>query len=398
MKKKGKKKKAGQVLTPETVEKVERLLEDLKTQEAEGKRLEASLQSVQSQMGMSIDQDVALIDAIGGVPTERMARLLHSLLDRRPDKKIVKAIKRSLYRMEQKGVPVEPAEGEDQTDSILRPPVQEESRGFISAVDSEGGQVVFLAIPRKPTGLYLIQGIVNDTRGLVDFNRVETTKRGFREFYQSITNSGQLPIVEVEPGYCRFRLDEAALLNEDHGQSPPPAYTSSKKDLQKIEQQETPPIRAHLTEEEIQADPRHLKNASDLFEVEPFSSWLLPKEEIQEYADLIDEAGESRLVLNPAQKETRLQEVYRKALADLFPEERRVLYRHRLEEMAYVLLKEGKEERAKAAFSAGINLKAELTSLDPNPFLLTLVTRSIYTLLARSREEKKEDPSLLVKP
>jgi hypothetical protein len=136
MKKKGKKKKAGQVLTPETVEKVERLLEDLKTQEAEGKRLEASLQSVQSQMGMSIDQDVALIDAIGGVPSERMARLLQSLLDRQPDKKIVKAIKRSLYRMEQKGVPVEPAEGEDQTDSILRPPVQEESRGSISFKES----------------------------------------------------------------------------------------------------------------------------------------------------------------------------------------------------------------------------------------------------------------------
>jgi hypothetical protein len=397
MKKKAKKRKT-EALAPETAGAVEGLLHDLKSHEDEGESLETSLQKIQSQLGVSAERDMTIVNAMGSIPTERTAKVLQALLESTSDKRIVKGIKRSLYRIEQRGISTEPVGKASQPPPILHPLPQEQAKGFISAVDPGGGQIVFLTVSRKPKGLYLLQGIVSDTRGLIEFNRVETTKKGFREFHQSLREPGQLPIVEIDPGYCRFRLEEAAQLTEQRGESIPAPYLTSKRDLQTLERTETPPVLLLLDEKEIQADPRLLKNSANLFQIEPFSSWFLPREEVQKYAALVEEAGDSRLVLNPAQKEARLQEAYRKALVDLFPEERRLLYRKRLEEMAYVLLKEGKEDNPRAALAASIDLRSVITSLEPNPFLLNLVTRSIYAIVAQDMEKKKAESPLIVKP
>jgi hypothetical protein len=39
-----------------------------------------------------------------------------------------------------------------------------------------------------------------------------------------------------------------------------------------------------------------------------------------------------------------------------------------------------------------------LNTFQPNPFLFQLVTRSILTLLAEAYEEKKKEPSFIVRP
>jgi len=400
MTKKGKRKKTEQTVSPETASAVETLIREIRDDEAEGRPLKTSLKRLESEIGRSAEKGIAMVTALGAIPTERTAKLLQTLTQTVSEKRVIKAIKRSLYRIEQRGIPIEEEEKRTDEPSVLRPPVEEESQGFISAVDPEGSQIVFLAVPRRPKGLYLLQGIVSDIRGLIEFDRVETTKHGFRDFCQSIRGPDQLPIAEVEAGYCRFLLEEAAQLTGQRGGTLPAAYLSSKRDLEKIGRMETPPVFLMLDEKEIQRDPRLLRSSADLFQNRLFSSWFLPEEEIQEYANLIQEAEESRLVLNPAQREQRLQETYRKALVELFTEEKRRRYKRRLEEMAYVLLKEGDEGRAKVALAASIDLRSAPQALDlePNPFLLNLVIRSIYALVARETEKKKAEPSLIVKP
>jgi len=66
--------------------------------------------------------------------------------------------------------------------------------------------------------------------------------------------------------------------------------------------------------------------------------------------------------------------------------------------MAYVLLREGREGNARAALAASIDLRSPLNAFDPNPFLLNLVTRSIYSIVAQEMEKKEAEPSLIVKP
>jgi hypothetical protein len=94
----------------------------------------------------------------------------------------------------------------------------------------------------------------------------------------------------------------------------------------------------------------------------------------------------------------RFQGIYQKALTELFSGERRFLYQRRLEEMAYVLLKLGREEEAKISLSVALDLEKPLNLIQPNPFLYQLVVKSIYSLLAETYEKKSKEPSLIVKP
>ena len=71
---------------------------------------------------------------------------------------------------------------------------------------------------------------------------------------------------------------------------------------------------------------------------------------------------------------------------------------HRLEETAYVLNKLGKEEEARTALSVAIRLEKPLNPIQPNPFLLQLVIKSIYNLLAEAKEKREKESSLIVTP
>jgi hypothetical protein len=105
-------------------------------------------------------------------------------------------------------------------------------------------------------------------------------------------------------------------------------------------------------------------------------------------------------VLTPDQKNARFNSIYREALEELFPEEKRLLWKRRLEEMAYILLKTDKEKEARATMSAAIDLKNPFSPIDPNPFIWNLVLKSIYSLLEsdHKKKEKEQETPLIVTP
>jgi len=141
-----------------------------------------------------------------------------------------------------------------------------------------------------------------------------------------------------------------------------------------------------------------LRKGGDLLKADLFSSWRIQEEEIRPYADEVWEAEQSKIVLNPAQKEVRFQGIYQKALTDLFSGERKILYQRRLEEMAYLLFKLGRREEAKISLSVAKDLEKPLNPIQPDPFLFQLVTKSIFSLLAEAYEKKTKEVSLIVKP
>jgi hypothetical protein len=141
-----------------------------------------------------------------------------------------------------------------------------------------------------------------------------------------------------------------------------------------------------------------LGKGGDLLRADVFSSWRIEEDQIQPYVDEISGAEESKIVLNSAQKEARIQGIYQKALTELFSGDRKFLYQRRLEEEAYVLFKLGREEEAKISLSVAIDLEKPLNRILPNPFLYQLVVQSISSLLAEAKEKKSKEPSLLIKP
>jgi hypothetical protein len=244
-----------------------------------------------------------------------------------------------------------------------------------------------------------MRGIASDLRGLLDFSREEMTRKEFRIFFEEVQGKNPIPVVEMEPSYVAFLFALAHQLNLERKGTSNQEYLHAKSEIDSIQKDYGKPlIYSHLQVDEIVKDDRMLGKGGNLLKADLFNSWRIEEEEIRSFADEIWGAEESKIVLNQAQKEVRFQGIYQKALTELFSGERRFLYQRRLEEMAYVLLKLGREEEAKISLSVALDLEKPLNLIQPNPFLYQLVVKSIYSLLAETYEKKSKEPSLIVKP
>ncbi|MEW6376057.1 MAG: hypothetical protein AB1502_09765 [Thermodesulfobacteriota bacterium] len=380
------------------MEDIQTLIEKVKTDILDEKSDEEILQSLMPFFGKDSQTDGEVAESLARIPHMKTVRLLLRLLEISVDKKVRKVIKRSLYRLKSRGIDVEEIPP-DKGKSILRPLESEPAEGFGSAIDFLGQRLVLLVIPHAGRGLTVIQGIVSDIHGLVDFSGEEMARKGFKDFFREIKEKSLFPIVEMEPSYVGFLLAQAYSLTLEKGRTPPQDYLRLKSEIEKMKKEyEKPLIYSCIQTDEMIEEYRILRKTGDLLKADLFSTWRIEEDQIRPYADAVWEAEESKIVLNQIQKEVRFQEIYQRALSELFPDEKRFLYKRRLEEMAYVLFKLGRQEEAKVSLSAAIDLEKPLNPIQPNPFLFQLVIKSIFTLLAETYEKKAKEPSLIVKP
>lgn len=380
------------------MEDIQTLIGKVKTDIQEEKSDNEIFQPLQSFLGKDPQIDGKLAEQLAAVPHIKIARLLHRMFEMTKDKKVRKAIKRSLYRLKSKGVVVKGIPF-DKEESVLRPLKAELKEGFASGIDFLGQRFLLLIIPHAGRGLVVKQGVVSDTKGLIDFSGEEMTRKGFRSFFKEVKEKNPFPFVDMEPSYVGFLFTKAYQLTLEKGGTPPQDYLGSKSEIEGIKKDyESSLIYSYLQGDEMIGDDRILRRGGDLLKADIFYSWRIGEDLIKPYADEVWEAEESKIVLNQTQKEARFQGIYQKAMSELFSGERRLLYQRRLEEMAYVLLKLGREEEAKISLSAAIDLERPLNVIQPNPFLLQLVIKSIFTLLTEAYEKKSKEPSLIVKP
>ncbi len=244
-----------------------------------------------------------------------------------------------------------------------------------------------------------MHGIVSDREGIVDFSRDEMTRKEFRSFFEEVQEKNPFPFVPMEPSYVAFLFTQAYQLNLEKKGASLQNYLHAKSEIENIKKEYTKPlIYSTLRADDLAGDDRMLRKGGDLLKADVFQSWRIGEEQIRPYADEVWEAEESKIVLNPAQKEVRFQAIYQKALTEIFSGERKSLYQRRLEEMAYVLLKLGREEEAKISLSVAMDLERPLNPIQPNPFLFQLVTNSIFSLLSEAYEKKSKELSLIMKP
>ena len=379
------------------MEDIQTLIGQIKTDMADGKSEEEIFQYLRPLLEKDPEASKRVAELMATIPGQITGRLLHRMFEVTQDKKVRKIIKRSLYRLRSKGIAVEEILS-DKEKPVLRPLQAERKEGFASGIDSLGQRILWLILPHPGRGLTVMHGIVSDQDGIVDFSRDETTRKGFRSFFEEVQEKNPFPFVDMEPSYVAFLFTQLYQLNLKKGSSSQD-YLRAKSEIEDVKKDYAKPlIYSHLQADEIAGDDRMLKKGADLLKADVYSSWRIEEEQIRPYADDVWEAEESKIVLNQAQKEARFQTIYLKALTDLFTEEKKSLYRRRLEEMAYVLLKLGKDEEAKISLLVAMDLEKPLNPIQPNPFLFQLVIKSIFALLAEAYEKKSKEVSLIAKP
>ncbi len=355
-------------------------------------------QSVSDVFGKDPETDRRMVESLALIPQVRSAEVLQYLLRISKEKKTQKAIKRALYRLKSKGVIFEEASASGMT-SVLRRPQVEPPKGFASGIDSHGHRLLVVAVPHPGRGWIAMQGITSDTQGFLDFSGEELTRKRMKEFIEEIQKKTPFPVVEIDPSYVAFLLDEAYGLNLKGETSPPQDYVRFKGDVEAIKKDYSKPlIYSILNVEEIAGDDWALEKGGTLLTADMIRTWSIEEDLIRPYVDAVSEAGESKIILSGAQKETRYQAIYERALSELFAGERRLLYRRRLEEMALYFHRTGRENEARIALTVAVDLEKPLNPIRPNPFLLQLVIQSVLGFLKIKEDERKKEPSFIIRP
>jgi hypothetical protein len=384
---------------PALEDKLDQILAEIKAAQSQVVPPDEVLKKATSYLKDEPYLTIHLIDALIRIPNPETAQLLMAMMAESEEKQVIKAIKRTLYKLRQKGVRWE----EKSTDKkpVFTPPKPAEPEGYLSSIDSAGSRIIVLARPVPMKGLLAVFSMISDLEGIQQFTVNQFSKKEFREFVSSSLSSEDFPVVETPGAYCLHLLKEAGALTQSLSKALPQGYHELESVFSDVAWDEPVPlIYQFMQEDEVKDLPHLLKDSAYLHETMPTATWHLSSEEVEKYAARITEAEQSKIVLRPDQKEARIDEIYRAALEELFPEEKRLLWKRRLEEAAYVLLKTGKEDEARAALSAAVDLKKPLSSIEPNPFIWDLLLKSIQILLETDQEKKEEEKktSLIITP
>ncbi|MDI6755382.1 MAG: hypothetical protein QME78_13435 [Thermodesulfobacteriota bacterium] len=342
--------------------------------------------------------DLALAASLGQWRSPHAADILKRMAAAHPSKALFKTIRKSIFRLQSMGIPVK--EISDSSKTVFHPTRLAPSEGFLSPIDPFGNRFIMLFKPQIPQGVALFNTLISDIDGIIGFKALETSRKNADEYLSAFQKEDSFKLVEADPDYCLGLITESYELCKKIGKTPPADFLQLRPLMGSSPPLPLRPlIYQHLIEEEIQSRPDLLERSASLFQAPFFKDWFLKKEESQKYLDLFKEANTSRLVLTPYQKEGRLLDIYRQAVHELFDESKRMLYRRRLEEMAYYLWKAGQENEARMSLAAALALQEESRLLSPNPFLLELVKRSLSDRMKEEEEEKKKKiEELIVNP
>lgn len=365
-KKKSKKKSAAPVLNPSETVLMSSLLKDLGNQEPArivAKIPDASLAKILVEHLPLDGSSVSLLSAIN---------------EEFQDKQVRKAVKRVLFKLENKGVSVSGFHSGGETQgSVLKPPEKEEPVAFLGPLDMMGTRPVLITLDRTMKGLDGGIGIVSDEEGIQHFVFGTFSKKWLKGIKEQMSQE-MGPFVETSLAHAATILEDAYRQHlEIHSEAPGDYLELRPRLLDKVSTLDAPHVYEFISEDSISQGLLTNLQIDKLFQHELMTSWVVAFDEIRLFMEDISKVEDSPIVLSESQKAARIREIEEKCMREIFPAPKRVRMKRRLEEMAYVFFKLGQEDISRLSLAAALSMDEEESILRTNPVIEHLVKRSL---------------------
>ncbi|HLH78130.1 MAG TPA: hypothetical protein VKV28_15105 [Candidatus Binataceae bacterium] len=328
-----------------------------------------------------------LADAAGAIAQPEAAELLFEMEASTAGAQR-REIRRALFRLRQKGVAVDKAPQQPVAGAIAG-----ECSAWISQIDPQGEQLVWMAKGRATGGMACMWGAVSESVGLTLIRAEHESRREMRAQLAKLNGAMPEPMVEADWSLADFILAEAYRRTPEDKRREVGNYLVLRAEL--IEA--APPAQfEHPIYREFAATLAQAP-APQLLEQHPeLVGLLLTKEAMSPFVAEVEEIRQSPLVLNRFQQQERIEVVVAGALASLGEGEphRRLL--RRLENLAYRRARRGEQASASILASAAARLRERSHSQDA--FFLKLVRHALGAALTDQQEEAAQEPRLIMTP
>ena len=292
-----------------------------------------------------------------------------------------KAVRRTLFRLGQRGIAVPAAT----TAPAPRPLGDADIEGFVSGVDGHGDRIVWLVKAQAGGGTLVVAAELNEPDGLRAVRLLETTRKQLRETRARLEREAGLGLVPAD-----WRALDALLLEgQDRARAP-----ERSRDWRRLRGRITtdpPAAAAELRSARVappgDAEVAGLASAAPALLDDPeFRSWWPAPEALQPFLDELTALRESPLVLAPAQQEERVRAVLERAAAVLFPP---AVTARRLEATAFVLAESGRVAAARQALATARLLRERAGLGGDVPLVTALVQQAIGARYAAAQAERE---------
>ena len=333
----------------------------------------------------------AIARALGGIADPGAAEMLVEM-EAGASGALRREIRRSIFKLRQRGIAVHEPEPEPHK----APPAAPAATGlsaFMSPIDAEGAQIVWIVKARPQGGVLRLWGLISEDEGLAGVQNHSLTRRELKVQREELEKQATVKLVEIDPRLADFIVCDAyrrtpesrrgqvgnfhALRTEITSAPPPTDFES--------------PIYSELAAEAA-GEP-----SADLMKEPEIAEIRIPPEQLKPYIDEVNRAQESVLVVSRASQSERIMSAVEKAIAELLSGERAMRLRRRLEITAEYMRKTGRRQAAgwAAAAAAKIRDGADLKHI---AFFRTLVQTQLASMIAQETERKQEEPRLIVTP
>jgi hypothetical protein len=269
----------------------------------------------------------------------------------------------------------------------------------MSTVDGGGDRLIWIAKPDPGHGLMVIQAMVHDSAGLVRFGGVHMRRKELRQMADEIKGQHGVAMIRVPWEFADAAIYQAYEKAKTRGQSGLENFHEVRSRLATGRPRETRhPIYERLNADQVRDGAWREQSRRLLDEVE-LRYWIVTDDWLQAFLPQFHEAQASRLVLNPLQKEERLNAIVRDAVKTLCSGENGAAFKRRMEDMALYFFETERPEQAKLSLAVAL----QAGEGDPGPldvsFLTGLIQKSFAIFMSQEKAKKEEaESSLIIKP
>jgi hypothetical protein len=274
-----------------------------------------------------------------------------------------------------------------------------EIEAYMSAVDGSGGRLVWIAKPQPSHGLQVIQAMLQDREGLLRIGGVHMRRKELRKMAQDIKQQHDVTMIAIPWEHADQIIYEGYERAKSGGKGGLENFHELRSLIGTGKPKEQPhPIYKKLNSAEAR-DGAWRELSRRLLDEPELRYWILTDDWVQAFLPQLQEAQTSRLVLNPLQKEERLNAIVRDAVKTLCSGENGRAFRRRMEDMALYFFETNRADLAKLALAVAL----QVGEGDPGPldvsFLTGLMQKSFAFFVSQQKAKKEEEQSaLIIKP